>query len=107
MAAGSGLGLGRPGGLPHTWSCQDLVGHFAGYVGEAEIAAAVVVSELLVIEAQEVEDGRVEVVYMHAVSDRVIADFVGGSVDEAGFDAAAGHPDGVSVGIVVAAVLVL
>jgi hypothetical protein len=41
---------------------------------------------------------------VHAVFDGVVADFVGGSVDEAGLDASAGHPDGVSVRVVIASV---
>lgn len=41
---------------------DDSVDDFAVDVGEAEIAAGVLVGEALVIEAEEVEDGGVQVV---------------------------------------------
>ena len=46
-----------------------------------------------------------QVVDVHAVLHRVVAELVGGPVDASRLDPAAGHPHGVSVGVVVAAVV--
>src|SRR5262245_26377277 len=51
--------------------------------------------------------GRVEVVDVHAVFDGVVADVVRAAVDESGFDSAAGHPDRIAVGVMVAPVAAL
>ena len=72
-------------------------------VGEAVVTALKFIGQLLVIEAEEVEDGGLEVVDVDAVFDDVEADFIAFAVADAGFDAPAGHPEGVGVGVVVAA----
>ena len=77
---------------------------FAVDVGQAHVAAAEAVGESLVIDAQEVQDRGVEVVDLDLVLDGVVAVVVGGAVDGAAFDPAAGQPDGEAVGVVVAAV---
>ena len=56
------------------------------------------------VEAEEVEERGVDVGDVVRGDGGVEAEFVGGSVDGAAADAAAGHPDGESVGVVVAAV---
>lgn len=72
----------------------------AAEVGEAVVAAVVAVGEFFVIEAEEVEEGGVEVVDVDFVFDGFVAELVGGTMMHAGFDAAAGHPDGEAFGIV-------
>src|SRR5262249_24533403 len=72
-------------------------------VGQAEVAAGVAVGELLVVEAEEVEDRGVEVVDVDLVRDRGEAELVGGAVDVAAAGAAAGQPHRESVMVVVAA----
>ena len=52
-------------------------------VGQAEVAAAVAVRQLLVVEAHQVQDRRVQVVDVDAVLDRVEAELVGRAVDHA------------------------
>lgn len=64
----------------------------AGDVGQPVIASVVAVGEFFVIEAHEVENGGVEVVHVDFTAGDADAVFVGGTVDEAGFDAAAGEP---------------
>ncbi len=64
---------------------------------------AVAEGQFFVIEAQEVEDGGVKVVHVDFVLDGFVAEFIGGAVGEAGFDAAAGEPGGEAEGVVVAA----
>ena len=44
------------------FSRDDLVGHFAGDVGQAVVAAGVAVGEPLVVEPEQVQDRGVEVV---------------------------------------------
>ena len=82
---------------------DDVVDDVAVDVGEAEVAAGVAVSEFFVVEAEQVQNGGVEVVDVDYFFDGFEAEFVGGAVDVAAFDAAAGHPDGEAVGVVVAA----
>ena len=78
-----------------------------GHIGQAEIAAGVAVGQLLVVDAQQVQHGGVQVVNRDAVLDGLEAELVGGAVGQAAFDAAAGHPHGEAVGIVIAAVAAL
>ena len=56
------------------------------------------------IQPKQMQHGRVEIVDVHAVFDGVVGDVVRGSVYESGLDAAAGHPDRIAVGVVVAPV---
>src|SRR5687767_14890924 len=82
---------------------DDFMDYFAADVGEAEVAAGVAVGEFLVVEAEEVENGRVQVVDMDGILGGFETELVGGAVDGAAFDAAAGEPNGKAVGIVIAA----
>ena len=70
-------------------------------VGEAEVAAGVVVGEAFVVEAQKVEDSGLEVVDVDFFVDDVEAEVIGFSVG-AGFGAAAGHEGGEGLRVVVA-----
>lgn len=79
----------------------------SGDVGEAEVAAGVVVGEAFVIEAEEVEHGGMEIVHVEAIGDCGVTDFIGGTVGVAGFGAATGEPSGETARVVVAAVLAL
>ena len=56
------------------------------------------------IETELVQDRGVDVGDVVPVLDRVEAKLVGGAVDDAALDAAAGHPDGEAVGVMIAAV---
>ena len=71
--------------------------------GQALVESAVVVGQLFVVEAHEVEDGGVEVANVVSVDDGLVAKFVGLAVIGSCVDAAAGHPIGEALGIVVAA----
>jgi hypothetical protein len=74
-------------------------------VGEVEVAASVAVGEAFVVEAEEVEHAGVEVVDVDFVFDSLVAIVVGGAVAVAGFDSAAGRPEGEA--FVIAAVAAL
>ena len=50
-------------------SDQNLLDHLAVDVGQPEVAAGVPVGESLVVQPQQVQDGRVQVVDVHLVLD--------------------------------------
>ena len=77
--------------------------HFAFDIGQAEVAAGIAVGQRFVVEAEQMEDGRVEVVDVDFSLGDAQADVVGGSVDMPAFDSAAGHPDAEAVVVVIAA----
>ena len=73
----------RPGSrswLLRLISGDDLRDHFAGDVGQAEPPAVVFISESFVIEPEQPEDRRVEVVDVHSIDHGMIADLVGFAV---------------------------
>ena len=72
-------------------------------VGEPVITTVVAEGQLLVVKSELVEDGRVQVVHMHLVLDREVAELVRLAVGEAGLEAAAGEEDGEARRVVVAA----
>ena len=71
-------------------------------VGEAAFEAVVVVGEAFVVEAEEVEDGGVEIVDGSDVFFRFPAECVGGAMGVAALDAGAGEPGGEAFGVMVA-----
>ena len=83
------------------------MGDFAVDVGEAEVAAGVAEGEFFVVQAEQVEDGGVEIVHVEFVFDGLISPFVGGAVSVARPDSAAGQPNGESLRVVIAPVVVL
>ena len=73
------------------------------HIGEAEVAAVVAEGEFLVVQAELVEDRRVQVVHVDFVLDREVAEVVGLAIREAGFEAAASEQHGKTRGVMVAA----
>ena len=61
------------------------------------------IDESVVIEAEELQDSRLEVVGGHNILDRAVTDFVGGSVGHAPLDPAAREPGREALAVVVAA----
>ena len=59
--------MGTPVGRQCGLLCQDLANDGAADVGEAQVAAHVAVGEAGVVEAQQVQDGGLQVVHMHGV----------------------------------------
>ena len=57
--------------------------HFTENIGQAFVAAVVAERQLLVVEAEQVQDGGVEVVDVDAALDAVQAELVGRAVDVA------------------------
>ena len=83
------------------------MGDVAVDVGQPEVAAGVFVGQRLVIESQQMEDRRVQIVEVHAVFHRGNAVLVGRAIGRATLHASAGHPEGESGGVVVAPVRLL
>src|SRR5262249_50834025 len=71
------------------------------------MAAAVEIRQLFVIEAEQVQDGCVQVVDVDLVLDGGVAELVGGAVYLPALDAAAGQPRRKTARAVIAALAVL
>ena len=69
--------------------------------------AVVVVREPFVVEAEQVQDRRVEVVDVDDLFDGLVAELVGGAEAEPALHAGAGEPGGKPLGVVVAALRAL
>ncbi len=72
------------------------------HVGESAFYAVVVKAEALVVEAEQVQDGGVEVVNRGDVFHRLVAELVGRAVAEAVLHAGSGEPRGEAGGVVIA-----
>lgn len=74
---------------------------FSGDVGESKIAALEAVREAEVIESEQVEQRRVEIIDVDWVTRDIPTDFVGFTVGESAFESAASHQDGECEGVMV------
>ncbi len=83
-------------------SRQNPAHHFPKNIGEPKVATTVAVGEAFVIEAEEMQEGGVQIVEMHLVNFGGLARRIGGSVAQPSFDAATGHPHRESHMIVIA-----
>src|ERR1043166_6126478 len=81
-----------------------LAHHAAMYIGQPEIAAGVAIREALVIETKQPQDRGLQIMHVHLRLDCLKAERVGGAVDHAAADAAAGEPGRVAPVIVIATV---
>ena len=75
------------------------------HVGQPVVAALEFVGEAFVVNAEEVQHGRLEIVDVDFVLDGVEAEFVARAVALAGLHAATRHPHRERVGMMVAAPL--
>ena len=92
--------------LPRVWRDQ-LAPHIPGDIRQPEIPPLVAVRQLLVLHAQQVQHGRVQVVHMHLVLRDVEAEIVGRPQCQARLHAAASHPDRVVATVMVTTVVLL
>src|SRR5581483_11038178 len=74
-------------------SGEHLLYYIAGDVGQAKIAAHVPIGQAGVIEAQALQDRRLQIVNVHFVLDYAHAQFVRLADHRAALHAAAGHPE--------------
>lgn len=63
-------------------------------IGQAIIPTLIPISQLLVVDAHQVHDGRIYIVNMDRVLGDIITEVVGFSVSYTGPYSAARHPDG-------------
>jgi hypothetical protein len=80
-----------------------LFHNFAFDIGQTKVASLEAVGEFRVVESEEVQESRVEVVDVDFVFDDVEAEFIGFTHGYSGFKAAAGHPHGKSLRMMIAA----
>src|SRR6266498_5381634 len=85
---------------------QQLFHDVAMYVREPVITALEAEDELLVIDAEAMQDGGVLVVYVDRILDDIMAKVVGLAIGDAPLDPAAGHPNAEVSAVMVAAVVV-
>src|SRR4051794_36104132 len=86
---------------------DDPLHYFPVDVREAIVAPAEEVGEPGVVEAHEVEEGRVQVVDVDLIFDSVPAELIRGAVNLAAPDAPAGQPHGEAKRVMLAAIVVL
>src|SRR5258708_29596083 len=63
----------------------DSVCNRSGHVGQAKVTAGIAVGKFFMFETHQVENRGVQIVDVHAIFLRVIAELVCGPVDESGF----------------------
>src|SRR5262245_10758345 len=85
----------------------DTLDHPPRHIGEPLIAAVMPKRQLLVIQPQQMQDRRVEVIHRDALRPRPQAELVGLADCLPPLHAAAGQPHGVSVRVVIAALAAL
>lgn len=73
------------------------------HIGQPEVAALELVGQAFVVDAHLMENGGLEVVNVNGVLDGVHAEFVALPVGDTGLHAAAGHPCGEGIRVVIAA----
>ena len=82
---------------------QGFLDHFAAIDRRPFVPSVVQIRQPLVIHADEMEDGRVNVVNVRPIFNCAQPDLIGLANDGAGFDGAAGHPNSEALRIVIAA----
>ena len=85
---------------------QQRLYHFAVNVGEAKIAPLEPIGQPGMVQTEQVENRRVQIVNVDFVFDGVKSQFICFAVNEARLDTAAGEPHGVTVWMMVAPNLV-
>src|SRR5947208_3992290 len=73
-------------------SRDDVVKDFACRVCQAEVASAVLISELRVVDTQQVEHRRVQIMHVSSLLDSLVSELIGGPVCHSALNATAGEP---------------
>src|ERR1700744_5060270 len=87
------------------WSGYDVIKHIPCYVRQAEVPAAIPVSQLRVIYAHQIQNRGMDIVDMHRLLDGFKAEIVSGSINGASFHGPTGQPHGEAERIVIPALL--
>src|ERR1043165_7427248 len=88
-------------------SREQVLQHVSAHVGQAQVAAAVAENKALMIETEQVEDGRVEIRDGDDILNGAVTVVVSGTVGQAPADAAAREPDREALRIVIASIAAL
>ena len=75
-------------------------------IGQSVASPLKLEREAFVVDAEEVENGGVEIVDMDRVLDDVVAIVIGDAVADSGLDAGTGQKDGKALGVMVSTVVV-
>ena len=86
------------------WLSNQLINHPPTQIRQTKITPGITVCEFLVIEPEHLQNRGVQIVNVNRVFNRLETKIVGGAVDVSAFNAAAGHPHGKAVMVVIAAV---
>ena len=84
-------------------SGEDALHHMTMNVGETEVSSLVLEGQSLMIDAEEMKQGGVEVVYVDRVGLHAVAVVVGGTVGGARLDPSSGHPHGIAARMMISA----
>ena len=76
-------------------------------IGQAIVASLKAIGQTLVIESQQMQERRIQIVYVYWIFGYIESEVVGRSVDVAAFDAAAGEPHGEGSVVMIAAIVAL
>src|SRR5579863_2334934 len=83
---------------------NNVVHYFSRRIGQPEIAPAVPISQLRVIDSHQIENGGVQIVHVRSLLDSLVAEIVRSAVHDPLLDATAGQPDRKSIRIMIAAI---
>src|SRR5438128_12350260 len=84
-------------------SSENTFHNFSGNIGEAIVTALKAEGEPLVVETEQVKNGRLQIVHMNFILSYTEAQFVRFAIHHAALHAASGHDHRITVGIMVAA----
>src|SRR5437867_10434926 len=83
----------RPKRPSMDWSGNEAVDDLTANISQPEVTSLEAIRQSRVVEAEEVENGRMEIVNVDGVFDDVPAKFIRFAKDLPAFNAAAGHPN--------------
>src|SRR5258707_689875 len=85
-----------------TCSGEQSIHRLTLHVGQAELATLKTIGEPLMIEAEEMQDGGMEIVHRDGIASDIPGEVVGLAIDLADLHAAPGHPQAEGAGMVIA-----
>src|SRR5579871_5631727 len=102
---GSGWGdWARESAAPGSSLSDDFIHHLPVNVGQPEVSSGITVRELLVIEPEKPQNGRVEVVHVDRIFCRLETRFIRSAVNIPALYPSTGEPHGEAIIVMVAAV---
>src|ERR1041384_6300584 len=86
-----------------TWlpsSRNDILHHFAEHIRQPEIAAGITISQPGMVDAELIQQCRMQIVNRHPILDGLETELVGRAVSQPALETAARHPHRIAVRIV-------